>query len=65
MPINKTPNREATPPAARGRRRRKSIADHPSVGIWVDREDMKDVHAWLKKIRTARYLRGDMPRKNV
>ncbi len=32
-------------------------ADHPAVGIWTDREDMKDVHAWLKKIRTPRYLR--------
>jgi len=33
------------------------VQDHPSVGIWADREDMKDVHAWLKKIRTPRYLR--------
>jgi len=32
-------------------------ADHPAVGMWADREDMKDVHAWLKKIRTPRYLR--------
>jgi antitoxin (DNA-binding transcriptional repressor) of toxin-antitoxin stability system len=30
---------------------------HPSVGIWADREGMKDVHAWLKKIRTSKYLR--------
>lgn len=33
------------------------VQDHPSVGIWADREDMKDVHAWLKKIRTPRYPR--------
>ncbi len=33
------------------------VADHPAVGIWADREDMKDVHAWLRKIRTPRYLR--------
>jgi len=33
------------------------VQDHPSVGIWADREDMKDVHAWLEKIRTPRYLR--------
>ncbi len=32
-------------------------ADHPAFGMWADREDMKDVHAWLKKIRTPRYLR--------
>jgi len=34
-----------------------SIQDHPAIGIWKDREDMKDVHAWLRKIRTPRYLR--------
>lgn len=33
------------------------VEDHPAFGMWADREDMKDVHAWLKKIRTPRYLR--------
>ncbi len=33
------------------------VEDHPSFGMWADRKDMKDVHAWLKKIRTPRYLR--------
>jgi len=33
------------------------VEDHPAFGIWADREVMKDVHAWLKKIRTPRYLR--------
>ncbi len=33
------------------------VQDHPAFGMWADREDMKDVHAWLKKIRTPRYLR--------
>ncbi len=32
------------------------LANHPAFGIWADQEDMKDVHAWLKKIRTPRYL---------
>ena len=32
-------------------------ADHPAFGMWADREDMKDVHAWLRKVRTPRYLR--------
>lgn len=35
----------------------KKITDDPAVGMWADRKDMKDVHAWLKKIRTPRYLR--------
>lgn len=33
------------------------VEDHPAFGMWADREDMKDVHAWLKNIRTPRYLR--------
>jgi hypothetical protein len=33
------------------------LADHPAFGMWADREDMKDVHAWLKKIRAPRYDR--------
>ena len=34
-----------------------SVQDHPAIGMWKDREDMKDVDAWLRKIRTPRYLR--------
>ncbi len=33
------------------------VEDHPAFGIWADREDMRDVHAWLKKIRTPKALR--------
>jgi len=33
------------------------LEDDPAVGMWADREDMKDVEAWLRKIRTPRYLR--------
>jgi prevent-host-death family protein len=32
-------------------------ADHPAFGMWADREGMKDVHAWLRKTRTPRYIR--------
>jgi hypothetical protein len=35
----------------------RSVEDHPAFGMWKDREDMKDVHAWLRKVRTPRYLR--------
>ena len=35
----------------------KKLTDDPAFGMWADREDMKDVHAWLRKIRTPRYLR--------
>ena len=30
------------------------LAEHPSVGIWAGREDMKDVNAWVRKIRRPR-----------
>jgi prevent-host-death family protein len=33
------------------------VEDHPAFGMWADRKDMEDVRAWLKKIRTPRYLR--------
>jgi prevent-host-death family protein len=33
------------------------VEDHPAFGIWANREDMQDVRAWLKKLRTPRYLR--------
>lgn len=37
--------------------REKKLTDYAACGMWADREDMKDVHAWLKKIRTLRYMR--------
>ena len=33
------------------------VEDHPAFGMWADREDMKDIHAWLRKVRTPRFLR--------
>lgn len=33
------------------------LLDHPAVGMWAGRKDMRDVHGWLRKIRTPRYLR--------
>ncbi len=33
------------------------LTDDPAVGMWADRKDMRDVQAWLRKIRTPRYLR--------
>ncbi len=32
------------------------LVDDPAFGMWADREDMKDVDAWLRKIRKPRYL---------
>jgi len=42
------------PPAKRAKRKR-SMRDHPACGMWADRKDMEDVHAWLEKIREPRF----------
>lgn len=42
-------------PVKKPKRKRKSIAEHPACGMWKDREDMKDVEAWLRKVRRSRY----------
>jgi hypothetical protein len=48
-----------TPPEEKSAKAKKKmrVEDHPAFGIWADREDMKDVHAWLRKIRAPRYDR--------
>lgn len=33
----------------------KKLTDYAAIGMWADREDMKDVDAWLRKIRKPRY----------
>ncbi|MGH9356899.1 MAG: type II toxin-antitoxin system Phd/YefM family antitoxin [Terriglobia bacterium] len=37
--------------------KKKKLTDDPAFGMWADREDTKNVHAWLTKIRTPRYMR--------
>ncbi len=31
------------------------LKNHPAVGMWDDREDMRDPSEWVKKIRRPRY----------
>ena len=53
-------------PPAKPARSRRSSADHPACGMWADRRDMEDVHAWLRKIWEPRHrsLRwGHPPRR--
>ena len=33
---------------------RPRVQDDPAFGMWKDRKDMEDVHAWLRKIRHRR-----------
>jgi prevent-host-death family protein len=34
----------------------KKLTDYGAFGMWADREDTKNVRAWLRKIRTPRYM---------
>jgi len=51
------PTEESAKTASLPSRNRRSIADHPSVGMWAGREDLKDVQAWRRKIGAPRYDR--------
>ena len=46
---------ESTGSKVAKRKKAMRLEDHPAVGIWKDREDMKDVDAWVKKLRAPRY----------
>ncbi len=35
--------------------RRKSITESPAFGMWKDREDMRDVAAYVRKLREPRF----------
>ena len=30
------------------------MKEHPAFGMWAEREDMKDVHAFVRKLRKGR-----------
>ena len=42
-------------PIGAKRAKEMSIADHPAFGMWKDREDMKDVNEYVRKLRKRRY----------
>jgi hypothetical protein len=33
----------------------RSIADHPAVGMWKDRDDLADVDTFVRKLRRQRH----------
>ena len=57
MVMEGRPRESGGKPPARRSKRPMRVEDHAAFGMWADREDMKDVHAWLRRIRTPRYLR--------
>jgi antitoxin (DNA-binding transcriptional repressor) of toxin-antitoxin stability system len=42
---------------------RMKVEDHPGFGMWKDREDMKDVDAYLRNLRKPRYTRDGFPNR--
>ena len=38
-------------------RKERKLSEYSAIGMWADREDMKDVDAWLRNIRKPRYMR--------
>lgn len=34
--------------------KKRSAGEHPACGMWKDREDMKDVDAYMRKLRRGR-----------
>ena len=45
-------------PAASGRSRRQvKLSEEPFVGMWRDRQDMRDGTAWVREIRTREWVR--------
>jgi len=35
--------------------KKRKLSEYRAIGMWADREDMKDVNAWLRNIRKPRY----------
>ena len=42
-------------PAPNRRRKQRPMSEHPAVGMWKDREDMRDVNAYVRRLRRGRF----------
>ena len=40
------------------RTRRTKLTDEPFIGMWRDREEMKDSSAWVRRLRESEWERG-------
>jgi hypothetical protein len=48
---------KTSPPLNREKTRK--LADEPFIGIWKDREDMKDSRTWVRNIRKSEWRTPD------
>ncbi len=47
------------PPQQRARKaKRTKLADEPFIGMWRDRDDMRDSTAWVRRLRVSEWERG-------
>ncbi len=44
-----------TDPISRGHHRARRASSHPAFGLWKDRADMKDVKAFVERLRGGRF----------
>ncbi len=42
-------------PVGAGKRRERSITEHPAFGMWKDRKDLEDVGAAVRAMRKSRH----------
>jgi hypothetical protein len=47
----------ASSPARKAKRTK--LADEPFIGMWRDREEMKDSSAWVRRLREREWERGE------
>jgi hypothetical protein len=38
--------------------RRTKLVDEPFIGMWRDRDDMRDSSAWVRRVRESEWERG-------
>lgn len=52
------PKAVISPPPAQKDKKKARVQDQPFFGMWADREDMKDVEAYVRSLRAPRYTFG-------
>ncbi len=52
--LDRGKERAVVAPPAKQKRPKRSSGEHPFCGMWADRKDMEDVHAWLDRMRERR-----------
>jgi hypothetical protein len=52
--VHRGKEKARTTPVA-GEERKGGLVSHPAFGMWKDRADLKDVHAYFRQLRRGRF----------